>query len=439
MSGAVGVNLIGPASSNIGLGVITREFAKALLANGHPVSIFDLDVGGGRSKLDLSLAEHFVDSKDELPHDINIWVFSATLIHHNALEICASPRLKAQFNAAMVWWELPHVPPMWAESAQAFDAVLCATEFVRETWANHVSRTPVLLARSPLDMPAVVSPDRARFGLPAEPLLIYTGFEAASDPVRKNPLGAVEAFRQAFPNDSDVRLVIKVNNPSVDGKLQGALAQLYALIEDDARVILVTERLAYADLLSLYASCDVIISLHRSEGLGLIPLEAMRLSRAVVATGWSGNMTYMNHLNAGLVRFTLVPTDESATHYSPMEVGVQSLWAEPDVAHAAAWLRRFAADPDLRHSMGQQAAHDSALFNAAACRTEFVHELYALNDQRPWLPAKDHDAIQDRIRRGMRHDELRRLSAPWRQFVRARRSVMRQIGRHVTWRFQGRT
>ena len=439
MSRAVGVNLIGPASSNIGLGVIAREFAKALLANGHPVSIFDRDAGGGRSKLDMSLAAHFVGSVDELPHDINIWVFSATLIHYYALEVCASPRLKAQFNAAMVWWELPHIPPLWADSARAFDAVLCATEFVRETWANHLSLIPVLLAPSPLDMPEAVLPDRARFGLPAEPLLVYTGFEAASDPIRKNPLGAVDAFRQAFPDNSDVRLVIKVNNPLVDGKLQGALAKLYALIEGDERVILVTERLAYADLLSLYASCDVVVSLHRSEGLGLIPLEAMRLGRAVVATAWSGNMTYMNHRNAGLVRFTLVPTDESATHYSPREVGVQSLWAEPDVAHAAAWLRRFAADAELRRSIGQQAAHDSARFNAAARRTEFVHELDALNVQRPWLPAKDHEDIQDRIRRGMQHDELRRLSAPWRQVVRARRSVMRQIGRHVTWRFQGRS
>ena len=44
----------------------------------------------------------------------------------------------------------------------------------------------------------------------------------------------------------------------------------------------------------LLAACDAVVSLHRSEGFGLILAEAMYLGKPVVATGWSGNMDFMN-------------------------------------------------------------------------------------------------------------------------------------------------
>ena len=437
MSRPVGFNLIGAASSNTGLGVVTREYAKALIANGHSVSIFDMEVGGGRSGLNLSLQDYFAPSLEAMPHDINIWIIGANGINHCALKVCRSAHLQTKFNAVMAWWELPDLPPLWTTSALAFDAIVCASEFVYESWARNVSRTPILLAPAPLEMPVDITPDRARFGLPDRALLIYTGFEAASDTVRKNPLAAVEAFRRAFPNDSNVRLVIKVNNPDVEGKLHHSLARLYGLIENDERVILLRDRLGYRDLLSLYASCDVIVSLHRSEGLGLMPLEAMRLGRAVVATGWSGNMTYMNYRNAGLVSYDLVATDDTATHYSPSELGVASYWAEPSIDHAAAWLRAFAEDETLRLAVGQQATQDSLSYNELALRTTFGNELAALHQQRSLTPATNYKQLLERIRIEVNQDELRRIGIPWRQLAPVWRAVVRQANRHLLWRFQG--
>ncbi len=424
-----GINLIGPASSFVGQGVVLREYAKALIANGYPVSILDLDIGGGRSGHELSLGKYFASSLEDLPYDINLWVIGGKGLEIFGQKICKNEYLRLKFNVASIWWELPDVPRLWSKCASAFDAVIAGSEFIRESWANSLSQTPVLFAPVPLEMPTTTAADRSRFGLPLGPLLIYTGFDAGSDPIRKNPFAAVEAFRRAFPLDQGVRLVVKVNNPDVDGKQSAEMAKLYEQINGDERVLLLRERLAHADLLSLYASCDVIVSLHRAEGLGLIPLEAMRLGKAVVATGWSGNMTYMDHTNVGVVSYDMVPTDESATHYAPSAVGVASRWAEPSVDHAASWLRTFANDKSLRRAYGEQAARDSQRYNETALQVRFARELEALHRQRSQLPAKSYERVLSDIRFEVMEERLRHQGTPWRQLSLAKRAIKRQFSR----------
>jgi glycosyltransferase involved in cell wall biosynthesis len=48
-------------------------------------------------------------------------------------------------------------------------------------------------------------------------------------------------------------------------------------------------------------NCDSYISLHRSEGFGLTMAEAMYFSKPVIATGYSGNLEFMNEENSFLV------------------------------------------------------------------------------------------------------------------------------------------
>ena len=51
---------------------------------------------------------------------------------------------------------------------------------------------------------------------------------------------------------------------------------------------------SFDDVLALMEACDVYVSLHRSEGLGLAMAEAMLMGKPVVATGYSGNTEFMN-------------------------------------------------------------------------------------------------------------------------------------------------
>lgn len=118
------------------------------------------------------------------------------------------------------------------------------------------------------------------------------------------------------------------------------------------------QSLPYADVMRLYASCDVLVALHRSEGLGLHLMEAMSLGRAVVATGWSGNADFMTGANSVPVPFALVPVDALHPHYRLERSRPGQVWAEPDVDAAARSLRRLFDEPALREELGRQAARD---------------------------------------------------------------------------------
>jgi glycosyltransferase involved in cell wall biosynthesis len=441
MSQRSGFNLIGYASGNLGVGLVLRQFAKALLANGHAVAIVDLDAGGGRSGHDMSLSAHFVPRLEDGPHDINIWIIGADQLVHIAPQLLSDTRLQKMFNAVFLWWELPEIPPLWVACANVFDVVITGSEFVHDAWAKAVAEVPVLMAPHPLELPEHTPADRARFGLDPQKLLFYTGFEATSDPSRKNPFAAVSAFIQAFGNRGDVGLVIKVNNPEADGSAAAGLRKLKDAVASDSRVVLLFDKLAYADLLSLYASCDVIVSLHRAEGLGLIPLEAMRLGKPVIATGWSGNMTYMNHTNAALVKYKVVPIEESAFRYAPTTLGIQAHWADPVVEHAGALMRKLADTPALRQQLAAAAKTDSLAYQATAQKTLFADELLMLFNTRSTRRAKDFAALgraitaeQVRGKASIRAFKIRQQGLPLRFFSLCGEHLKTHFSRHVGWR-----
>ena len=86
--------------------------------------------------------------------------------------------------------------------------------------------------------------------------------------------------------------------------------------------------------------CDCFVSLHRSEGFGLNLAAAMAAARPTVATGYSGNMTFMDQTSAFLVPYTLVDIGPNNAPYP-----ADAVWAQPDVGAAADWIRSVFDDP----------------------------------------------------------------------------------------------
>ena len=103
----------------------------------------------------------------------------------------------------------------------------------------------------------------------------------------------------------------------------------------------------------LIASCDAYVSLHRAEGFGLGMAEAMALGKPVIATGWSGNLEFMNPWNSFLVDFSLATLDEDAGAYPK-----GSVWAVPNLDDAARNLRLVWQNPELRAQKGARAKQD---------------------------------------------------------------------------------
>jgi glycosyltransferase involved in cell wall biosynthesis len=168
------------------------------------------------------------------------------------------------------------------------------------------------------------------------------GFDFGSTAARKNPMGVLEAFQQAFPQDAAdpmahrVGLMIKTFPPR---RHKADYDWLRARVAEDPRIHLVSGHLSREDLLRLYACCDVFVSLHRSEGFGRGLAEALQLGLHVIATDFGGNTDFCTGPLAHPVQFKRVPIPRGAY---PCADGHD--WAEPDLNHAVCLLKKVASE-----------------------------------------------------------------------------------------------
>ncbi len=251
-------------------------------------------------------------------------------------------------------WELPAVPPAWRAGATFVHDIWVPSRFTAqalETLApGRVRVVPHPVACSP---PVPSARGRADFALPAEAFVVLTSFSLASSFERKNPLAAVAAFRAAFGDDPNRIMVLKVSHAA---DWPADLARLREAVAGAGNIRLETRLLPHDDNFALTACADCVLSLHRSEGFGLVPAEAMSLGRVVVATDWSGTTDFLDASCGVPVAYRLVAANDPRGVF--MAPG--AVWAEADIAHAAACLRELAASPERCRALGaaaRQAVH----------------------------------------------------------------------------------
>jgi len=351
-----GFNVIGFASGNFGLAVAARNTVRMLVERGFEVRVIDIDAGGGRSGIDQTYTHLESPDAIEAPYAIN-------LFHMNPPDIMRVMRGKPEWlklsdrlNVCVPFWELSKLPDAWVPLLETMDLTLCPSRFVLDSVESSAPLSRCVHYPQGVFLPDDIVSNRSRFNLPEDRILFLVSIDLGSDIDRKNPFAAIEAFRLAFPqNDGQATLVIKLNNEKVARQHFHGAQQLAELVSGRSDIILIEESMPYLDALSLYASCDALVSLHRSEGLGLHLLEAMMLGKPVVCTGWSGNMDFTTPENSLLVDYEFVPVESHHASYAPSAIGEGQVWAEPDVEQAAMYFRKLAGDPALRASLGKAA------------------------------------------------------------------------------------
>lgn len=381
-----GINLIGNLSGGVGLGVITRGIASLLKSRNIPFSIFDVPHAWGCSQPNATFAEHLVESAERLCHPVNLYVlptiFFETFFREHPVFL-ASKRL----HIANLWWEASRLPPHWIGMLSRFDGILAMSDFIADVCRNSLPMTPTLYGETPLDLPENIRSDRKEFGLPDNAIVFVASLDPNSDPERKNPEALVAAFRAAFPiSDQDVRLVIRLNNAATDfGRITAQ--RLLQLAEGDGRVGLLLQPMGYDQILSLYACADIYLSFHRGEGLGLGMLESMALGKAVIATGWSGNLSFMNHSNSALLRYRLAPVSGNYGFFRPEVIGHDARWADPVLEDAVAWMRLLRNEPQQRQALGARARASAWEYQQKAKKADWLIELDDLWQAQRHLPS----------------------------------------------------
>lgn len=335
-----GVNLVGYIRADMGLGVAARGLAAAFEAAGIPFNVINMEHGNYSSHTDRSWSHK---ETHESHYDITIVCVNPDNSFYLRTQI--SPEtLGDRYVIANWYWELPEMPDEWLAEFEYTDEVWAATNFIRDAMS---SKAPVPVVRVPpvVQLSHGKTFSRSQLGLPEDRFLFLAMFDTKSVLERKNPLGVLRAFKSAFAgNDPHVGLVLKFNNPDYE---QPVLRELREELAGCENVLLIDRLLSRDELTSLIDECDCFVSLHRSEGFGLGPAEAMSLGKPAILTNWSGNTDYMSADNCIPIDYELVQLDRD---YGPYKA--HQRWAEPDLNQAAHWMKKIVAEPELARQIG---------------------------------------------------------------------------------------
>ncbi|GGC63407.1 glycosyltransferase family 4 protein [Undibacterium terreum] len=337
-----GVNVIGYARSEHGVGQSLRQFTGALDATAIPNVVIDFNNNNNSRVQDRSLEHRIVT---DAVHGINVFHINADQMPEAEMHLPS--HLFSRYNIGFWHWELPDMLEEHLAGFNTLNEVWVPTGFVQEAIAK---RSPIPVVRMPHAIHFTVSPDasRARFSLPEDKFLFLMMYDFSSYQERKNPQAALDAFDQAFSKDNGkVALVIKTQNAQFHNADVAALRDRLGGRKD---VIWINETLSRQEVYDLQSVCDALVSLHRSEGYGLGPAEAMFLGKPVIATNWSGNTEFMRPQNSLPVNYTLVKIQKDLGVYKAGQT-----WAEADVGHAASLMRQIVEDEGLRARISAEA------------------------------------------------------------------------------------
>lgn len=333
-----GVNLYGFFRAENGLAQGVKLYAAALGKAGIPHVLLNTDFLDWLPQEDASFDERL--EKDNR--------YAVNVVHINPDQwqeaVGEFPRnqFDGHYNIGVFLWELETIPDGWKKILDYVDEVWAPSEFIARAIRKETEK-PVIVLPYGIETPADETVTREDFGIPPEDFTVLMMFDSNSFASRKNPEGVLNAFREAFGEHPEgVKLVVKINN---------ATEQDIAFVKEQTGIgdalILITERMEKRKLNSLIRLCDVYISLHRSEGFGLVMAEAMNLGVPVIATNWSSNVEFMPPEAACMVDYTLVPVNDRYQFDNGKLV-----WAEADVHQAAGYLKKLKEDPAFRRRIG---------------------------------------------------------------------------------------
>jgi glycosyltransferase involved in cell wall biosynthesis len=362
---AAGVRLVGYLRAELGVGEMGRAMAAALRAAGERVVTVSESATSSRQR-------HPGDEGDGGDHgaatdvdgvgDVNVVCVNADRFPA-VLDRLGGAFTRGRHTVGVWAWEVEQFPAVLARAADLVDEVWTCSAHARRAIAAGVdvpvhTVPPPVLERAPASRRG-----RRELGLPDGFVFLFC-FDFFSVTERKNPAGLVEAFRRAFAPGEGPQLVVKTIN---GGAALADLERLRLSVGDRPDVRIVDRYLDPPEQRALIGACDAYVSLHRAEGFGYTMAEAMLAGRPVVATGYSGNLEFMDERNSFLVGHDLVPIPAGCDPYP-----AGSVWAEPDLDEAAELMRRVVDDPARARAVAEQGRRDIRRFHSPEARAPLV-------------------------------------------------------------------
>lgn len=329
----IGINVYGYLNELSGLSESARSNIKALLENNIDVNIKSFTYNHIPN-------EYLKEKSTNVDFPINLVHININFIEKFIQDV-GIDFLKNKYNIAYWAWEFSEPPIEIIEYANLFDEIWTPSDFCVNSF-NKLTTKPIIKIPHPIEIPQkkAVTKNTQKF-------TFLSVFDSVSSLARKNPMATIRAFLNVFKNNSEVELILKTHNLD---QFEVEKQQFSKIITENKNIKLINEKLSKEELNELFYNCDAYISLHRSEGFGLTLAEAMSYGKPVIATGYSGNLEFMNINNSFLVPYELT---ETLNDYGLTKKGY--IFADADAVYASKVMQRLVTNIDLCNDISKKA------------------------------------------------------------------------------------
>ena len=266
---------------------------------------------------------------------------------------CKIPGIK---NIGYTVWETSRLPNNWVSLCNQLDAILVPCSWNVDVFKSSGVSVPVIKVPHTINIKDFnIDGEMERIdAIPQDKYIFYSIFQWTA---RKNPVGLISAYLSEFRPSDKVCLVIKSymeNNSDEDKtKVISAITEvrksLQLMTYNTAQIILVHGALSSHGIMSLHNQGDCFVLPHRAEGWGVPIMEAMLFGKPAIATGFSGNMEFMNKDNSYLIDYNITPVSGMGkpTYHGWMD------WAEPHICSIRNNMRHVYENQDRAKIMGE--------------------------------------------------------------------------------------
>lgn len=379
-----GVNMSGLFNAEIGFGEAIRNNLKALKKVGIPAKPINFNMELSHRLNENSV--NFDDNSNDYPVNIvhvnmdSIWSF---------LKEKSSDFFENKYNIGYWAWEMEEFPDEYNEYFKYYDEIWTCSRYCLDS-ISLKSDIPIINIPHPIDIKDSDINENFDTGLSSDFYHFLFVFDYNSLIERKNTLAVIDAYEKAFgKNNTNVKLVLKTSIPG--HHLSKSRKKVMDRIGSNSSIIYKEEMLRRGDLLALMNKADCYISLHRSEGFGLTMAEAMALGKPVIATGYSGNLDFMNVNNSFLVKYKMIKHE-----YDLSVLPKNNYWSDPDTDHAAELMTFVFENKDHAKAIGQKAKEDiQSYFSLDAIGLKMKKRLHIIENT--ILIERDDDEAKNRL------------------------------------------
>jgi glycosyltransferase involved in cell wall biosynthesis len=181
-----------------------------------------------------------------------------------------------QYKIGYTPWESTGLPPGWLEGFNSVDEVWTPSPLIARWYKEAGVNTPIHVYEHGVDH---IWENRRR-----QPQGVLKFLHHGEPAPRKGGQMALDAFRDAFGDKTDVHLTIK-SHGDANVRHKDRAGNILGTANSLNNVTLITKMLSESELVGLYHQHHALVYPGYGEGFGLIPLQAMASGMPTICTG----------------------------------------------------------------------------------------------------------------------------------------------------------